>query len=118
MNRFHKEGTTICAKKLVLSLLTTSLCVFGTPGVGYLGFGLGFRSPLSHAADATEMALTNSAVVKTEVNKVKPPKAVRPFAYSVEMLDPPEMLPRSHPKGEDNLLKKLVNTADVLLIGR
>lgn len=44
-----------------------------------------------------------------------PKKAVRPVAWSVEMVDPPSLMPRTT-AGEDSLLQRLA-AADVLILG-
>lgn len=50
------------------------------------------------------------------IDNRQPRKAIRPYAYSVEMLNPPILQPRTHPGGEDSLLQRL-SAADCLLLG-
>lgn len=59
---------------------------------------------------------TENEVVIPKEGIYRPPRAVRPFAYSVEMLNPPILQPRSHPRGENSLSQRL-SQAQVLLFG-
>lgn len=106
----YRQHSTLCAKQ------PRYLEVNGSVKYGQLYRTI--ATVLASFCLAGQHPMPSTASDNPTVNYSKPPKAIRPLAYSVEMLDPPEMQPRSHTKGEENLLRKFATATDVLLFGK
>lgn len=102
---------------LSLPFRKSKICqrVFKSIASSTIAFSFVSFNDVASATTSTDLSSLPLAEYISIDNKT-PRKAIRPYAYSVEMFNPPILQPRTHPGGEDSLLQRL-SAADCLLFG-